>query len=132
MKAVIRLEMIGDDTNYLRARYGVRFEIFRRLSRAMTGDSNKARPWVARLTGTDPVYGFQRQFVHPALDYLRANSVGSRGIYGYYPLDAGIYEVQERLSWGSTRRYFILVTPPDYHEITREEALAWVTNAPLV
>ena len=32
-----------------------------------------ARPWVARITGTDPKYGLKREFVNSVRDYSGAN-----------------------------------------------------------
>jgi hypothetical protein len=119
MKAVLALEIIADNLYAARrtsdqasakeARYG-----------EMLG-SDKARPWVARLTGICPKYGFAREFMRGQKDYSQANSIGSRGVKEYFPLDPGVYEVHERLTWKRTRRYFIRVQDTQIVEIDRDE-----------
>jgi hypothetical protein len=89
---------------------------------------DKSPAWVARLTGPDPLYGFIREFLRGQKDYSRANGTGSRGVYVYYPLRPGIYEVHKRLNWRKTRRYFIRVEGTEITEISREEVLACLTN----
>lgn len=129
MKAVLGLEIIAD--NYfalqsakakgevdpaLAARQLARYE--RLLGR------DTQRPWVAALEGLDPKYGFQRRFMKGQRDCAGANGVGSRGVWEYYPLDDGLYEVHERTSWTKTRRYFVRVASGHIEEIPREEVLA--------
>lgn len=129
MKAVLSLEIIAD--NYfalqsakakgevdpsLAARQLARYE--RLLGR------DPIRPWVAALDGLDPKYGFQRRFMKGQRDYAGANGVGSRGVYEYYPLDDGIYEVHARVTWKKTRRYFVRVASGQIEEISRSEVIA--------
>lgn len=113
MRAVLKLEQIGMDC-------GERYQSY--LGR------NKSKPWVARLTGLDEQYGFSRQFMHAPCDYSRASGTGARGVYKYYALEPGIYEVNERTSWKSVRRYFIRVSDnATYTEIGHEEVIARLT-----
>lgn len=118
MKAVLELELVGD---------GVPHSI------------NNPRPWVARILGPDEQYGLEREFVHrQATDYTRANSVGSRGVYAYYALGPGLYEIQRpiRQRWLArrsfchvqTERYFIQVEATTIRRVSREEAMEWLKN----
>lgn len=87
---------------------------------------DKSRPWVARLIGLDVQHGFAREFLRGQIDYSQSNSVGSRGIYLYFALKDGVYEVNERTSWTKVRRYFILVDGAEYVEVAKEEVLQWL------
>jgi hypothetical protein len=89
---------------------------------------DKSRPWIARLIGLDETYGFKREFVRGQIDYSQSNQIGSRGVYIYYPLKEGLYEVNERETWTRVRRYFIRVQGMTITEIAREEALACLQN----
>lgn len=88
------------------------------------------RPWIARITGTDPTYTFAREFQTGQIDYSQANSSGSRGVYLHFFLEDGLYEVSERLSWKRTRRYFIRVQESKISEISQEELLALLPELP--
>lgn len=102
MKAVLELELIGDDA-----------------ARLMPPSW---RPWVARLVANDDGLGFRRIFLRAAQkDYARANSIGSRGVYAYYVLGDGVYDVHRRTSWQNTRRYYLRVANGRMTEITRQE-----------
>lgn len=108
MRAVLKLELIGVDC-------GARYYGYMGF--------DKSKPWVARLLGMDDKFGFKREFVNGQRDYSNASGTGARGIYAYYPLKDGIYEVNERTSWKSVRRYFIRVQGTIITEISREEVL---------
>lgn len=130
MLAVLRLEIIGDNYySYKRdlakgeARKTPRME---RYAEMMGRD--KTQPWMARITGLDKKYGFGREFLHGQRDYSKSNSIGSRGVYEYFALSDGLYEVHERPTWKRTRRYFIQVAGTEIVEITREEVLTWLAN----
>lgn len=87
------------------------------------------KPWVSRLTGLDENYRFQREFINISQkDYSRANSKGSRGIYIYYILKDGIYEVKRLVDWKRTRRYFIRVDEDRISEISRAEVIGYLEN----
>ena len=123
MHACIRLEAIGDN---LFAEFSL---CRRKLQGVGLGEyaplfhCGRPRPWVARITGTDPRYGLQREFLRGQKDYADANSVGSRGVYVYYPLPPGVYEVQELISWSKVRRYFVRSAGGRYEVIDRETVL---------
>jgi hypothetical protein len=88
------------------------------------------RPWAAKLVGLDNCGDFRREFVHGNRDYSRANGVGSRGIWEYFSLEPGVYEVYERLSWRRTDRYFLRVDEEgNLTRISRDEVLACLKNA---
>lgn len=84
--------------------------------------AKRHRPWVARVLSM--VDGKpQREFVEGTRDWTRARSNGMRGVYEYYALRPGVYEVNECIRLGQSRRYFIRVQGTEYHEITREEVV---------
>jgi len=128
MRAVLKLEYIAENYHAgLREAAKRQSETPRSVSRY--GDMlgrDKSRPWVARLTGLDEQYGFSRAFVCGQIDYSRANSVGSRGVYLYFALTDGVYEVNERTSWTKVRRYFILVDDTEIIEVERKDVEQWL------
>lgn len=68
------------------------------------------KPWVAKITGTDPKFGLAREFVRGVLDYSRKNKPGTRGIFTCYDLQPGVYETKGGDSWGSANnRRFIQI-----------------------
>ena len=111
MRAALRLE---------------RFENKGRFAGYMGRD--KSNPWVARITGPDPQYGLAREFQRGYADYSAASGTGGRGIWLLYALDDGVYEVNKRLSWKHTKRYFVRVQDGDIAEITREEVERWLQD----
>jgi hypothetical protein len=120
MRAVLKLECIGDDGDQAMRGYTA---LVRRIA-PHSPDAEKAhsrQPWVARITGRDARYGFARKFQEGQKDYSQANSVGSRGVYLYFALSDGIYEVKENTSWKHTQSYFIRVTGSAYETITKEQ-----------
>ena len=84
-----------------------------------------SKPWVARLTGTDPQWGFQREFMNGIADFSRANRPKTRGVYYLFTLPPGVYEVKGGSSWKSAGdRKFILVTGDASQKIGMAEVLA--------
>lgn len=79
-------------------------------------------PWVARILGRDSTYGLKREFVAGKKDYSAANADGSKGVFAYYALRDGVYEVNEPISRKESLRYFLRVTSGAAEEITKEEA----------
>lgn len=107
MKASLKIEAIGDDTEQFIAR--VRKQS-RSLARDFVGDIPR-RSWCAEIVGRDPRYGYQRVFLRCRRDYRETNSKGSRGVYKFYILESGhIYEVSAPKSWRHVDRYFCKVT----------------------
>jgi hypothetical protein len=121
MLAVLSLEFIGEHFDaYARAAT----RIAKKAGYDLGHKSN--RPWVARITGRCETYTYARSFLHGQIDYSRANSTGSRGVYLYFALKNGIYEVHAHLSWKRSRRYFIRVEEAKITEISTEEVEAWL------
>lgn len=123
MRAVLKLECIGDNSAALcRLAQGILrtagMEENARLFAPVPG------PWVARITGPDPRFGFAREFLRGQKDYSEANSVGSRGVYLYFALPPGIYEVNDLVSWKRTDRYFCRVEGEKIYRISKEEVKA--------
>lgn len=125
MLAMLRLEAIGDAENAgcrgLSAFLGV---VDERMRRAMRPPIRV--PWVARITGRDPKYGLARDFLRGRKDYADSNSIGSRGVYLYFTLADGVYEVRELKSWRRERRYFCRASGGELNELSREEVDAWL------
>lgn len=72
------------------------------------GSPEVPKPWVARITGTDPKYGLAREFVQKLNDWENAHRACSGNLYGVvatFPLrDGNLYEVA-RLRGNSSRRH---------------------------
>ena len=71
-----------------------------------------SKPWIARITGTDPKYGLRREFERGCVDYSGSNKPGTRGIYTNWILaQPGIYEYSLPSSWSNTDKGFIELLP---------------------
>lgn len=104
MRKMIKLERIGD------GRHGAKL------------------PYCKRVVKMSD-YGFATELLKPNRDYSKANSVGSRGVYDYYILSPGLYEIFERISWSRSRHYFLyLHENGDKTEMTFEEAIECLSN----
>ena len=73
--------------------------------------NSRGKNWVARITGTDPKYGFAREFVQGVV-------TGSRA---HYQLTDGIYQIAEPRSLGKTYRYFARVSESEMTKISEDE-----------
>ena len=124
MRAVLKLELIAEDYFiYQRDKKskGAHSELMEHRGTQLGFD--KKQVWVARLLSYDGYLNFEREFTKGQRDYTDANGTGSRGIFIYYPLTPGIYEVHSRPTWQRTRRYFCRVTGTQITEISKEEAI---------
>lgn len=99
MRVVLQLEVIGEPYHWLRCNRH-RATVKRRLS--LREEINQIRygdkrlyPWIARIDGLHDKYGFERHFMTSVRDWTRARHDGMRGIYEYFALPAGLYEVNE-------------------------------------
>lgn len=129
MRAVLKLEHIGDHY-FAYAKYGKRrHDVFEREVWLKGMARPSLKPWVARLTGLDSRYGFKREFVRGVKDYSEATGLGARGVYEYIVLREGVYEINERVSWNRARRYFIRVEESEIEEISKEEVVQWLTDS---
>jgi hypothetical protein len=89
----------------------------------------RPRPWVARLNGLDERWGFKREFVKGVHDYSYARRTGSRGIYLYFALAPGFYEIYRAISWKHDERYFIQVDGQgNWRKVNKEEVVECLKN----
>lgn len=131
MRAVLKLEIIGD--NYIQ-----RLRLIdsgkapcphiREFVKTIRYGRKKFRPWVARIVGRDEHYGYARQFITGMRDYTDANPIGSRGIFEYFALTDGVYEVNETMALGRARRHFIRVNEGAIAEISKEKVERWINT----
>lgn len=87
------------------------------------------KPWVAELTGWNPSYGYDRDFLRAKADYSGANSRETRGVQFTWTLQLDrVYEAWWMRSWSDHQRAYLRVTPEgDVRRIGREEAEAWLS-----
>ena len=127
---IIRLEAIGDNWRYyarqLEARE-IRNPNWRDQLNAIRYGQKRHRGWVARLIGLDARYGFRREFLEGPRDYTQADSMGQRGIYEYFYLSDGLYEINEPTGLGKSRRYFASVADDAMTEIGRDVVVLRLT-----
>ena len=107
----------------------LKLEEFDNIGYARFMGLNKSNPWVAKLVGFDEQYFFKREFIRGQRDWSCAKMTGSRGIWVYYALVPGIYEINERVSWKHVRRWFCRVENAEIIEISRDEVIKCLTNA---
>jgi hypothetical protein len=126
MRPVIKLELIADDFFWHKSRNLWAFDRELRYMRRLGPDHTPS--WAARLAGLQndmPV----REYLSGVKDYTNANSTGSRGIFCYYPLRDGLYEINDRYHWNKVRHYYLLVCDGKMQEIGREEAIEWLNRS---
>ncbi|MEM5795162.1 MAG: hypothetical protein AAGU23_02635 [Bacillota bacterium] len=126
MKAFLQIEAIADDTSS-------RLKVYEMVVDTITcpgfckkiifGGPDPFKPWVAEITGLDPVYKFKREFLKAKKDYTHSNGTGSRGIYVNYIIECGrIYEVKCMATSTRIDRYFCMAEENgDIKRLTREE-----------
>ncbi len=94
----------------------------------ITGEQiGSSKPWVARITGLDQRFGFERDFLGGVRDYTKANSVRTRGIETSFSLEDGLYEIHLPKSWKKATREFIEIKDGQKLAIKKEEVLARIT-----
>lgn len=121
MRAVLKLELIGDDYFYAKRHNTWSFDKILRYMRRL--GPNKSPSWLAEIVGFDAKGNLNRQFIQGQKDYSEANSTGSRGIFVYYALPSGIYEVNDRHHWRKVRHYFCRVEGTQITEINQDEVI---------
>lgn len=121
----LKLEAIGDDGEQLLREADRTFDA---LGFKTEGRSRSIRPlWVAEIVGRSKRYGLARRFLDGKKDYAEANSVGSRGVYVYYFLEAGpYYEVSSPVTWRHIDRYFAKVNRGEVVKVDRAEVDRWL------
>jgi len=129
MRAILKLEAIGDDIHAYKKlirRGDIEPDNIRRIPAVK---QMRSKAWVARITGLDREFRFQREFLRGQRDYSGANAIGSRGVYIYYALTDGVYEVNAPLSWTRTDRYFMRVEGTQMTRMTLEEVMIWAESS---
>jgi hypothetical protein len=121
MRAVLKLEFIGENYFSYKRQSNQKNEAIERYGEFLGRD--KSRPWVARILGFSEEERPIREFVRGQIDYSQASKNGSRGVFLYYPLKDGIYEINDRQSWQSVLRYFVHVENSGITKITKEAAI---------
>lgn len=125
MRAVLKLELIGDDFFFYRRTKTKSPEQLWQMARRL--GFNESPSWAARLKLIDGK--LKREFLRPTKDYSQANSTGSRGIFAYYVLQPrGIYEVNDRYTWKRVHHYYCQIEETKIIEISRQEAIDWLKN----
>lgn len=88
---------------------------------------NKTGPSVSKVTSFNRDRGdFNRAAIHGYTDYAQANSTGSRGVYKFYFVEDGLYEIKARVSWKKVEHYFLLVENGQQTRLTFLEAVEWL------
>lgn len=132
MRYVLKLEAIGDNHIAYR-RHMEKAPKLNRFGRSEIDAykfGNKRRvAWCAEITGVNLDGNLERQFVDGNRDWRDSNSTGSRGIFTYYALRPGLYEINSPESWSRVRRYFIkVIDDVTAVEISKEELLQCLQN----
>ena len=129
MKATLGLELLGENVNQ-------QLKLYKDIVDEALGDGvgefvfGKWPPpcWVAKITGFDDKYKYKRQFQRYKKDYRYSNKAGSRGLYAWYILAPGYYEVKKRLSWSRNERYFCKVENGEIVRVDESEVRQWLKN----
>jgi hypothetical protein len=108
----------------------IRIELF---GQGGTGNNymgwNKSTPFVAKVTGFNrDTSDFRRYALKGYVDYTKANSVGSRGVYKYYFVEDGLYEINCHSSWKKVDHYFLLIENGNEKRLNFEEAITWLNT----
>lgn len=91
--------------------------------------SPRPHPWVAQITGFHQKYKFNRVFMDGVYDYSFARKSGGRGIYIYYALPPGVYDVYYPISWKHEDRYYALVDDDgNITRISKEDVEQWLNQ----
>ena len=103
----------------------VKFPHQRSRTRFASPTGNR-RPWVARIQGTCPKYNLERKFEWAMKDYRDASRSGRSGIYHYFFLRPGVYEIYEILNTTRTTRYFGVSDGGVFARVEKDEVMKWV------
>lgn len=113
MRAVVRIEQRHDIPRRLRPR-----------ARPWLGEL-RVRPSVARLADAGDG-SLRRAYLPGREDYSRADALGQRGVYVYWFLPDGVYEIVRPVSWCDARRSFARVAGGALTEIDETEVARWL------
>ena len=110
MPYVLALESIGDTFRQAKRKLlsgQIKLDVSR-SSHRMALLSKKA-PWCAQIVGVRVDGTLKRVFVQGLKSYEFSSGTGNRGVYYWFILQDGFYEVHEHISWGKSDRYFCRV-----------------------
>ena len=82
------------------------------------------RPWVARITGSDPTFGLAREFLPSLRDVSSATRNGRRGILLWFVMDDGVYEIKD----SEGERYFARADQGVVVRMGEEETTTWLES----
>lgn len=122
-RAIIEIELRYDNTNEMMKLFEAKCDaaLGTGAGRYISG-GRLYRYWVAEITGSDPKFKLARNFLPYKKDYSRANSKGSRGVYGVFTLESGkVYEVNE-----FKNKYYCKVVDWRVVRIPETEVCEWV------
>lgn len=110
MKANLKIEAIDYGSRQVQKIWGRIVDEAMPGTRFGSGLVMKPRNWVAEIIGKNQKYGLERVFLKGKVDWSKANSKATRGVYLNYMLESGrIYDVSKPTSWRSTERFFVTV-----------------------
>lgn len=127
MKATIGLELIGDN---IRSDFGIFEDVIDEasgvpgLGRLVSG-GYKPRSTCFEIVSFTP---WETRNCPRKIDYSRANSKGSRGVYAWYTLESGhLYYIRQATSWKSEEVFYATVSDDgEIIKMTRAEAKEWI------
>lgn len=90
------------------------------------------RPWLAEITGRDPDYRWQREFLTADIDWRHADKKGRGLLYCWTLACDRVYQMHHLDAGGDRQvRSYLRSTPDgDIVRITAEEVHAWLNSAP--
>lgn len=92
--------------------------------------TGRPQPWAAHLFGLDKRWGFRRQFITGVRDYSYGQEHHTRGVYLYFNLPPGLYEVFRSISWRHEERYFFQIDDNgDLYRMSKDNVESCLKNA---
>jgi sigma54-dependent transcription regulator len=89
----------------------------------------RRKPWVAEIIGVDHRFGLARRFIQGQIDYSRANSKGSRGVFVSFFVEAGrVYQVFGNSGWSGSFREFRWITEDSSRTLREGEILEYLNR----
>ena len=116
MRSVIKLELVGDNIHWANKNGAMKRDFQKWLRQWRRLGSDKSFTWVKQLLPDG-----KGKFIQGIRDYTHANRSGSQGIYAYYALSPGVYEINHRYKMNKVNHYFIEVTDDGFKEIEQQE-----------
>jgi len=123
-KAILRLESINHN-------WGLPPEMLFWAWLLNGGKPLPQRQWVAEITGLSATSKdkFNKHYLRGKIDYSKANSKGTRGVYAYYILEEGrLYEVNSPVAWKRDDHYYCTVKDGQIIRLTEREVQECLRN----